>query len=503
MSELSLSGAEYAFVTAELVLEVIDLDPPATPSPTAATPEPSPTAATATATATATVALPSGGPVVTYFGVARADNFSVAPSGVDASGRPIYIRPLGSSFSLIVEGRPGTSGELVGGSAYTAPGSTLPDLQIIVERPLGDGSLAVCDRQPPEIGGVPATVPFAFADTPAAVAAINDLGCRVDDGQGNAEARNDTEACTTDRSGEFSFVDATTTAQFCLFIASSWGFSHGDTIVAARLRDAAGNLGAVREVVLRIAGNPPTPTATIPFPSATTSQTRTPTPSPDPSAPTSAASATPTPTSTRRNTSTPGTPGLGPLITHLGVARADDRPLAASATDASGRPIFEPSLGMGISIIVEAAPGPNRRQPGDRAYHPVEPPDLQLLVSRPLGNGSNAVCDDRPPLIGGVPGFDPPTFSDDPAIVDALNDFGCRVDDGQGNPFGRRASMLACTRDASAEFRFVNFASRVQYCLPIAQLWNFPLGDTIVAARVRDETDQFGETREIVVRVRR
>src|SRR5262249_29853603 len=174
-------GPDSAFATAESGLEVITIGPPATPTATAtpldATPSPTPSAPTPTATATA----PASGPLIAYLGVARADSVPLAPSDFDPDGRPIYIRPFGNGLSLIVEGRSGASGRNVGPSAYD-PSGGLPDLQMILSRPIGNGSTLVCDRQPPTIGGVPATVPFAFSA--AQNDAINDLGCRVDDGTG-------------------------------------------------------------------------------------------------------------------------------------------------------------------------------------------------------------------------------------------------------------------------------------------------------------------------------
>src|SRR6185369_14866261 len=128
------------------------------------------------------------GPMVTYFGVARADNLPLAPTGFDGAGRPIYVRPFGSGLSLIIEGRPGTSARRIGPSAYDPDGG-LPDLQVILSNPLGDGSTVVCDQMPANPGGVPQTTPFGFADAEAIADAVNDLGCRVDNGAGLAEGR--------------------------------------------------------------------------------------------------------------------------------------------------------------------------------------------------------------------------------------------------------------------------------------------------------------------------
>ena len=497
---LAQSGADFGFVTPVFALEIITVGPPptatltATPTSTAPPASVSPTPSTPTATATIPAA--ALGPEITYFGVARADSVSLAPSGFDMSGRPIYVRPFGYSLSVIVEGRPGANHRPLGASAYT-PGAA-PFLQMILSRPLGNGSTVVCDREAPIIGGVPPAVPFAFDDSGAVVAAMNDLGCRVDDGTGSPQSRASSNACTQNTGGEFQFVDFRTSAQFCLPIAAQWAFPPGDTIVAARLRDVIGELGPVREIVVRnAAASEPSPiptaaaTRTWTVPGAATS---TPAPStPTPLATSTAPTRTPTPTAL---------PGVGPDLTYLGVALADNRPLLPVGTDDDGRPIFVSRSGFGISLVVEGAPGTSRRPVGSNAYSDAGLPDLQMIVSRPLGNGSAAVCDDQPPLIGGVPATNPLRFSDTATLVSAVNDLGCRVDDGQGSPLGR-TSNNACTINLGAEYVFQFYASTTQYCLPIAAAWAFPRGDTVVAARMRDTAGQLGAVREIVVRVAR
>jgi len=196
---------------------------------------------------------------------------------------------------------------------------------------------------------------------------------------------------------------------------------------------------------------------------------------------------------------------VGPPITYFGVARADDVPMPAANVDREGRPIFQRPTGSGIYLVIEARSGLAGQPVGAEAFDPAGGlPDLQLLVSRPLGNGSALICDDALPNIGGVPATDPPVFSDAPTVVAAMNDLGCRVNDGAGNPVGRTSSSQACTRtDAPGTFGYgyVDPNSSIQFCLPIAGPWAFPLGDTIVAARVRDTSGTVGPPQEIVVRV--
>jgi hypothetical protein len=151
--------------------------------------------------------------------------------------------------------------------------------------------------------------------------------------------------------------------------------------------------------------------------------------------------------------------------------------------------------GQGIKIVLEARHGVRALE--RTAYDPGGGlRGVDFLVSHALGNGSPAVCDD-----GGVPGIDPPVFSSDPVVVDAINDLGCRVNDGTGAPAGHGAES-ACTRpQPSDQYAFIDPTSDLQFCLPIDAAWSFATGDTIVAARVRDVTGVVSSAREIVVRV--
>ncbi len=251
-------------------------------------------------------------------------------------------------------------------------------------------------------------------------------------------------------------------------------------------------------------GRPPTETATPVEPLATetatpvdtvASETATPVitmsvPTATPLQPTMIPSATPAGTAT------------GPEITHFGITTADDRPIASSGTDAEGRLIYRRELGSGLNIVVEGAPGSDLRPLGREAFNQAGLPDLQLLVSRPLGDGSLEVCDvqiDGPN--GGVPATDPPVFSDSRATVDAINDLGCRVNNGAGEAVLRAPSGQACTRFESGDFTFVNEVSSGQFCLPIALAWAFPQGDTIVSARLRSSSGSLGRPQQIVVRI--
>jgi hypothetical protein len=198
----------------------------------------------------------SAGPEVVFFGVLRADGTVVDPNGVDESGRPVYDRPFGSGFSLVVEAKRGASAKVVGEATFSEPGC--PDLQVQVTRPLGDGSPAVCDSVPPDDGGVPAIDPPDLDDDPAACNALNDLGCRFVDGAGHPQGRQCSEGCVLFPSADLGCVSPGAITQFCALIAKSAEFAIGETLVTARVRDVEGNLGPPAQIIVRIA----TPTAT-------------------------------------------------------------------------------------------------------------------------------------------------------------------------------------------------------------------------------------------------
>ncbi|HVO27896.1 MAG TPA: dockerin type I repeat-containing protein [Candidatus Margulisiibacteriota bacterium] len=222
-----------------------------TPQPTMTRTPTSTRTRTATRTATLTPVGPSG-PVITFFGVTRADDTLVAPSGTTPDGVRIYQRSGGTGFSLVVEGAPGPSGSPVGRSAFAGSATSFPDLQVEVSRPLGNGSKAVCDRSGSMAGGVPAVDPPSFDETPAVVAAVNDLSCRFLNGSDMPVARSRDEACIMFPNGELGFAKQPSTLQFCGFITRFMEFPSGETLVTARLRDQAGNAGAPAQIVISV-----------------------------------------------------------------------------------------------------------------------------------------------------------------------------------------------------------------------------------------------------------
>ena len=156
----------------------------------------------------------------------------------------------------------------------------------------------------------------------------------------------------------------------------------------------------------------------------------------------------------------------------------------------------------GFIIYIEAQPGISRLPLGTTTFNsdPGDPgvlPDLQIVVSRALGNGSPTVCDDGPsPPIGGVPATVPRMFTGTQAVANAVNDLACRFD-------SRSSTMQACTRDSFGNYGFTNAGATVQFCtsLGVGTELAFPFGDTIVCARVRDVAGQPGQPSCIAIRV--
>lgn len=313
------------------------------------------------------------GPAVTHFGVANASNDPQRPIGFDPVGRPVFNQPFGQGFSLVVEARAGANRRNPGrfSGPYFVDGELRPpDLQMILSRPLGDGSPVICDTAMPDLGGVPATVPFAY---PSAPAIVEDFGCRFVDGSGELIARTSSpEACTRSDAGfGFGFVDRGSNLQFCGGIASAWRFPEGDTIVAARIADGTEQaLGAARELVVRVGDATPrtaspsaTPTATPtrspsrpPTATATASRTRTATPTAT-NTPANTVRSTATATRTRTETRTATATATGPTPDGPTSTATATPPVAACAGDCSGDGVVSiDELTRVIAIVLGSAP---------------------------------------------------------------------------------------------------------------------------------------------------
>ncbi len=496
-----------------------------TPTPTmtfAATRSSSPTPTPSrTRTPTRSPTAPPG-PVIRYFGLTRSDDTVLEPAGTTAQGVPIFARPQGFGFNIIIEAARGPSGNEVGSDTFVPSLTALPDLQIVSSRPLGDGSDAVCDSTGPNAGGVPALDPPSYLPTEANIRIMNDFGCRFIDGSGNPRGRGSQEACTrVPPELDFRFVAADASVQFCAPVTRVLEFPPGDTVLTARVLDQSGPdappgsgvPGPTAQIVVRIGliGSPTTTaTATAP-PMRSATPSRTLTGSATPKSPVATSTAPgPSPSPSRTQTRTPSV-GLtvsptasktaaaaAPVVTFFGIARADGSLLEPDAATTQGIPVFSRSFGAGFLLVIEAKPGSSGAAvglstfQGDLAFLP----DLQIVASRALGNGSQEVCDARAPSAGGIPGIDPPQFDD----VAAVNDFSCRFRNGADEPRGR-ALADACVLFASGGFGFVRADSTVQFCAMVDRAWEFPEGDTLLTARVRDASGNLSAVAQIVVRV--
>lgn len=208
---------------------------------------------TRTYTRTPTPTSPPG-PITTFFGVANANGTLSQPIGTSPDGVPIYERPLGFGFILVVEGRRGGDNLTVGSTSYDHDPSNparLPDLQLLVNRELGDGSPKVCDNSPPDFGGVPAVPSLNFDVTQPISNAINDVGCRFVDGTGVPGGRLANGACILYPDGEYRFAIAQSQIQFCATVSRPMSFPKGDTRLKVRLRNVGGHTGGVREIIIR------------------------------------------------------------------------------------------------------------------------------------------------------------------------------------------------------------------------------------------------------------
>jgi hypothetical protein len=205
---------------------------------------------TVTRTATATIPRPVG-PEILAFGIATADNHVRTPVGQTDDGVPIYDFPNNSGFIIFVEGRPGTSSRPL--SACGSGGCAGGALQLIANRPLGNGSPAVCDTTPPFIGGVPAVPSLMFDSSQQVLDAINDLACRFE--SFNPPTAQSPSGCTLDELGNFKFVASPrSTLQYCNIqvVGAEIAFPSGLTRLKVQLRDGAGNIGSQAQIAVSV-----------------------------------------------------------------------------------------------------------------------------------------------------------------------------------------------------------------------------------------------------------
>lgn len=161
--------------------------------------------------------------------------------------------------------------------------------------------------------------------------------------------------------------------------------------------------------------------------------------------------------------------------------------------------VFEVTANGGFMVVLEARPGANGRSVGNSVPPPIpgQPnrPDLQILASRPWGNGSAAVCDTDPASGGGVPGFNPPTIGSDQAITDALVDLACR--------YGSFLPGAPCTLDGNGNESVLTtggLSNGRQFCNIVSPLIGVPVGDTLLTAQVRDTQGNLGPAQQLIIR---
>jgi hypothetical protein len=219
--------------------------------PTTATPLPEPSALPTRSVGKKDVQAKKGepiGPVITFFGAAKADGTKADPASVDKDGTRTYETGAGAGFIIVVEAKPGKSGAEVARRVFAyVPGDphTRPDLEIESNHDMGNGSPAVCDRQRPNVGGMPGINPPSFAETQKVSDAINDLACRFE-----TFIQSDS-SCTMSPNGDYAFSVPDTTTQFCMLVAHAYAFPDGYTLLSVRLRDVDGNPGPVAHLKIR------------------------------------------------------------------------------------------------------------------------------------------------------------------------------------------------------------------------------------------------------------
>jgi hypothetical protein len=219
---------------------------------------------------------------------------------------------------------------------------------------------------------------------------------------------------------------------------------------------------------------------------------------------------TPTPTDTPTETPTPTptatltpTPPIGPRIVFFGVTLADDSLLDSREMSPDQIPIFTLPVHSGFSLVVEAERGLSGLPVGDRTFDLFGVPDLQIQATSQLGDGSEMVCDDDMENPGGVPAVDPPRFDDSARVIGALNDLGCRFLDGLGLPNARNCTEQACIRFETGQFGCRSEDAERQFCGVITAALSFPLGETLVSARVLDADGNVGPVERLIVRIAR
>jgi hypothetical protein len=169
----------------------------------------------------------------------------------------------------------------------------------------------------------------------------------------------------------------------------------------------------------------------------------------------------------------------------------------------NGREVFVRSVGQFL-LVIEGRRGSSNSNPGTNLFPGAsDRGDLQVLLSRPIGDpsdpvgfGSTRVCDAGPPPtpFGGVPAVDPPDFAAGQFITNAIRDMECR--------FSIQATTAAaCTRGKFGDFAYLGNGTRTQFCFQVPMTAAFQEGDTEMAIQLRDLAGNIGPRKEIVIRI--
>lgn len=153
-------------------------------------------------------------------------------------------------FMVVVEARPGLSGSQVGFSVpQPIPGQpNRPHLQLLSNRPLGNGSPAVCDTDSQTGGGVPGFNQADFGPGQDVTNALIDLACRYSPFLPSSP-------CTLNQNGNQSVLTPgglpSGSRQFCNIVSPLIGLPLGDTEVTVQVVDTSNNIGPRQRIIVR------------------------------------------------------------------------------------------------------------------------------------------------------------------------------------------------------------------------------------------------------------
>jgi hypothetical protein len=165
----------------------------------------------------------------------------------------VFRVSFGAGFLLVIEARPGSSGNTVGTTVPVPGTASRPDMQVETNRNLGNGSIAVCDVDAAPLGGgIPGIDPPDFGPDfgpgQPITDALTDFACRLTPFQPSTP-------CTLNRNGGFAVLTPggipSSGRQFCHSVRTIEEFAVDDTILTAQSRDVGGAIGPQKQIVVR------------------------------------------------------------------------------------------------------------------------------------------------------------------------------------------------------------------------------------------------------------